>query len=111
MRETHEELLKCQIAEFIKDMDWIAEAKRGERLKLKRTTAHLHVVWDDSNGLPIGMEISIDPRRLEVGEDGLGGDGTFLVRIYLSPKGYATFISELIAFAMEIGIDGDNAVR
>jgi len=62
----------------------------------------------DDNGLPIGFCISVDPRRLERGEDGFGGDDTFIVRSYMSTKGFATLISELIAFSMEIGTEGEG---
>jgi|SRR6267378_2853815 len=108
MKEEFEDLLRSRIAGFTQNIERIAKDRKGDRLKMKRTTAHLSFLSDDTNGLHIGMHISIDPRRLECGEDGLGGDGTFLLRIYLSPKGYAAFISDLIAFAMEFGIEGEG---
>jgi hypothetical protein len=108
MKKTLEALLYSRIAGFAKDMDRMSKNPKGERLKLMRTTVHLDCFASDENGLPIGLHITVDPRRLECGEDGLGGDGTFLVRSYMSPKGFATLISELIAFAMKIGIEGEG---
>jgi hypothetical protein len=108
MKKKYEAFLVSRISRFKQDMDRVAKDREGETLDLKPTTIHLDFFADDSNGLPIGLHISVDPRRLQCGEDGYGGDGTFLVRSSLSPKGFATLISELVAFAGEIGMEGDG---
>ena len=109
MKGTHEAFLISRIRRFTQEMDRIAEDRKGDRLKIEPTAAHLYFLTDDTNDLPIEVCISVDPRRLAQGEDGLGGEGVFIVRSNMSTKGFATFISELIEFAMEIGIVGDGA--
>jgi hypothetical protein len=109
MKETYEALLISRIRRFTQEIDRIAEDRKGDGLKIEPTAAHLYFLTDDANNLPIELCISVDPRRLAEGEDGLGGEGVFIVRSYMSTKGFATLISELIEFAMEIGIVGDGA--